>query len=145
MKIKTVLLIALIVLAISCKSEENKTNEETRMERVISVHDEMMPKMGTIGKLISALEQKADSTASTAGEPYKFAQDDLEDAYTYMMDWMKGFGDRFDSDEIMNGKALSKQKGAWLIEEEEKVTIMRDMINNSITNAEALLKDKNED
>lgn len=142
MKIKTVLLIALIVLAISCKSEEKKTNEETRMERVISVHDEMMPKMGTIGKLISALEQKADSTA---GEPYKFAQDDLEDAYTYMMDWMKGFGDRFDSDEIMNGKALIKQKGAWLIEEEEKVTIMRDMINNSITNAEALLKDKNED
>jgi hypothetical protein len=142
MKIKTVLLIALIVLAISCKSEEKKTNEETRMERVISVHDEMMPKMGTIGKLISALEQKADSTA---GEPYKFAQDDLENAYTYMMDWMKGFGDRFDSDEIMNGKALSKQKEAWLIEEEEKVTIMRDMINNSITNAEALLKDKNED
>jgi hypothetical protein len=142
MKIKTILLIALIVLAISCKSEENKTNEETRMERVISVHDEMMPKMGTIGKLISALEQKADSTAR---EPYKFAQDDLENAYTYMMDWMKGFGDRFDSDEIMNGKALSKQKEAWLIEEEEKVTIMRDMINNSITNAEALLKDKNED
>jgi hypothetical protein len=142
MKIKTILLIALIVLNISCKSEENKTNEETRMERVISVHDEMMPKMGTIGKLISALEQKADSTA---GEPYKFAQDDLEDAYTYMMDWMKDFGDRFDSDEIMNGKALSKQKEVWLIEEEEKVTIMRDMINNSITNAEALLKDKNED
>ena len=142
MKIKTVLLIALIVHTISCKSEEKKTNEETRMERVISVHDEMMPKMGTIGKLIRALEQKADSTA---GEPYKFAQDDLEHAYTYMMDWMKGFGDRFDSDEIMNGKALSKQKEAWLIEEEEKVTIMRDMINNSITNAEALLKDKNED
>jgi hypothetical protein len=142
MKIKTVLLIALIVHTISCKSEEKKTNEETRMERVISVHDEMMPKMGTIGKLIRALEQKADSTA---GEPYKFAQDDLENAYTYMMDWMKGFGDRFDSDEIMNGKALSKQKEAWLIEEEEKVTIMRDMINNSITNAEALLKDKNED
>ena len=142
MKIKTVLLIALIVHTISCKSEEKKTNEETRMERVISVHDEMMPKMGTIGKLIRALEHKADSTA---GEPYKFAQDDLENAYTYMMDWMKGFGDRFDSDEIMNGKALSKQKEAWLIEEEEKVTIMRDMINNSITNAEALLKDKNED
>jgi hypothetical protein len=142
MKIKTILLIALIVLNISCKSEENKTNEETRMERVISVHDEIMPKMGTIGKLISALEQKADSPA---GEPYKFAQDDLEDAYTYMMDWMKDFGDRFDSDEIMNGKALSKQKEVWLIEEEEKVTIMRDMINNSITNAEALLKDKNED
>jgi len=142
MKIKTILLIALIVLTISCKSEEKKTNEETRMERVISVHDEMMPKMGSIGKLISTLEQKADSSL---GEPYKIAQDDLEDAYTYMMDWMKGFGDRFDSDEIMNGKALSKQKEAWLIEEEEKVTIMRDMINNSITNAEALLKDKNED
>jgi len=137
---KNILLISLIVLSISCKNEHKETKEVTRMQLVIAAHDEMMPKMATIGKLISALDQKADSTV--VGDPFKVAQDDLEDAYNYMMDWMKGFGDRFNSDEILEGKALSKQKEAWLIEEEDKVNIMRDMITNSITNAEALLKDK---
>ena len=28
----------------------------------------------------------------------------------YMMDWMQGFGSRFDSDEILNGKELIEKK-----------------------------------
>lgn len=132
-------LLALVFLTVnlSCKNEQKETKEETRMERVIAVHDEVMPKMGTIGKLISALEPRVDSTS--VGTQYKIAKKDLEEAYTYMMDWMKGFGDRFDSDEILEGKALTEQKEAWLIEEENKVNIMKDMINNSIANARALL------
>ena len=108
------------------------------MDRVIAVHDEVMPKMGTIGKLISELEPKVDSTS--VGKQYEVAIDDLKEGYNLMMDWMKGFGDRFDSDEIMEGKALTKEKEAWLIEEEENVNIMKDKINSSIANAEKLLK-----
>lgn len=129
------------MLNFSCKKEQETTKETTRMERVIAIHDEVMPKMGTIGKLISALEPKIDSLATET--QYKDAKDNLEEAYTYMMDWMKGFGDRFDSDEILEGKILSEQKEAWLIEEEEKVNIMRDKINNSISRAKALLKEEN--
>ena len=141
MRKNALLLLVLLALTLSCKNEQKETKETTRMERVIAVHDEVMPKMGTIGKLISELKPKVDSTA--LGNQYEVAKDDLEEAYTYMMDWMKGFGDRFDADEILEGKILSEQKKAWLIEEEDKVNIMKDMINNSISNAEALLKQTN--
>lgn len=141
MKKTLVLLLAFSAVAFSCKNDTKETKELTRMERVIAVHDEVMPKMGTIGKLISQLEPKVDSTEM--GMQYKAAKDDLEEAHTYMMDWMKGFGERFDGDEILEGKALSKEKEALLIEEEKKVNTMKDMINNSIANAQALLKEEN--
>jgi hypothetical protein len=138
MKTNIIFLTVVITLSLSCKKEQKRAEEITRMERVIAVHDEMMPKMGALGKLISAMEIKIDS-ASTENE-YKNAKEDLEAAYSYMMEWMKGFGERFESDEILEGKALSKQKETWLIEEEAKVNTMKDMIQSSIANAEALLK-----
>lgn len=121
----------------ACKKEPKETKEITRMERVMAVHDEFMPKMSTLGKLISALEPKIDSTA--AGMKYKVAKDSLVASYDYMMDWMKGFGDRFDSEEIMDGKALTPEKETWLLEEEEKVNTMKDKMLQSIANAQALL------
>jgi len=135
---RILLLLVVVLVTLTCKEAQKETQEPTRMERVIAVHDEVMPKMGTIGKLISELESKVDSTS--VGKQYEVAIDDLEDGYNMMMDWMKGFGDRFDSDEIMEGKALTKEKEALLIEEEEKVNIMKDKINSSIANAQALLK-----
>lgn len=135
---RILLLLVIILITFSCKKIEKETQEATRMDRVIAVHDEVMPKMGTIGKLISELEPKVDST--TVGKQYEVAIDDLKEGYNLMMDWMKGFGERFDSDEIMEGKALTKEKEAWLIEEEKKVNIMKDKINSSIVNAEKLLK-----
>ena len=141
MKTNIIFLTVIITLSLSCKKDQKRAEEITRMERVIAVHDEMMPKMSTLGKLISAMESKIDS--STAGNEYKDAKEDLEAAYNYMMEWMKGFGERFDSDEILEGKALTEQKEAWLIEEEAKVNTMKDMIQSSIANAEALLKEGN--
>ena len=52
---------------------------------------------------------------------------------------MQGFGSRFDSDEILNGKELTEQKQIWLDEEEEKVKALREQINSSIENAEKIL------
>ena len=137
MKTNVCLVLVLFLSMQSCKNESKETKEETRMERVMAVHDELMPKMSTIGKLISSLEPKIDSTE--AGLKYKVAKDDLVASYDFMMDWMKGFGDRFDSEEIMEGKALSPEKETWLLEEEEKVNTMKDMMLQSIDNAKALL------
>ncbi|MCB0463809.1 MAG: hypothetical protein R2816_07470 [Flavobacteriaceae bacterium] len=134
------ILLVFITLTLSCKKEQKEVKEPTQMERVIAVHDEVMPKMGTIGKLINELESMVDSTS--VGKQYEVAIEDLKEGYNLMMDWMKGFGDRFDSEEIMEGKALTKEKEAWLIEEEEKVNIMKDKIYSSIANAENLLKKK---
>ena len=66
--------------------------------------------------------------------------EDLQDAHKTMMEWMKGFGEHFDSDEILNGKELSPEKQIQLDKEEEKVKIVKEKITTSIANAEALLK-----
>ncbi len=130
-------LILCFVLIASCK-EAKKDKDPTRMEEVIAIHDEVMPEMGTIGKLVAELKPLADSTA--AGQEYAKAMKDLQDAHKSMMDWMGGFGDRFDHEEIMEGKALSEEKQKWLLEEEVKVKAMRDKVNSSIAQARALLE-----
>ncbi len=129
------------LVLISCKdspkSEEN-TDSSTKMEEVMAVHDEVMPRMSTIGKLVAELKPMADTTEQ--GLQYQKAMLDLQDAHKSMMDWMKGFGDRFDSDEILNGKELTPEKKVWLLEEEVKVNTLREQINSSIENAEELLQ-----
>ena len=107
------------------------------MQEVMAVHDEVMPKMGTISKLVAQLKPMADSTET--GMKYRTAMQDLQAAHRSMMNWMQGFGDRFDSDEILNGKELTDQKKAWLLEEEKKVYLLREEINGSIERAQKLL------
>jgi hypothetical protein len=110
------------------------------MEKVIAVHDSVMPKMGRIGQLIGELEPFADSTVT--GMPYLKAIQDLKDANKGMMEWMQGFGERFDQAEIQEGKALSAQKSAWLDEEMVKVKEMAEAMSTSISQAESLLNSK---
>jgi len=120
----------------ACK-ESKTTQEPSKMEHVMSIHDEVMPKMGTLGKLVGQLKPMADSLGAESVEAK--AMKDLQEANKSMMDWMQGFGDRFDADEIMNGKELSDEKKAWLNEEEEKVQQVKENINSSIERAEEIL------
>lgn len=107
------------------------------MEQVMAIHDEVMPKMGKLGKLVGELKSKVDSTE--AGQQYETAMKDLQAANESMMNWMMNFGERFDSDEILNGKELTAQKKEWLNEEEEKVKALQQQINSSIAAAEEIL------
>ena len=125
------------VLFFSCKDNE-KSQTQTQMQQVMAVHDEVMPKMSSISKLISQLDAKIQAGDST--ETYIKASQDLKDANKAMFDWMKGFSDRFDREEIMNGKALSAEKQKFLDEEEAKVKALRDQMNSSISNAEEILQ-----
>jgi hypothetical protein len=127
----------LLSLTYACK-ESAKTEKPSQMQHVIAVHDEVMPKMGTIGKLIGQLEDKIKQTDNP--EALIEARTDLREANKAMMDWMKGFGDSFEGDEIMKGKALPEEKQKILDLEEKKVEALRDQINNSIKNAEEVLK-----
>lgn len=131
------LIICLAIHTISCKEEKKAPEGPTQMEQVMAVHDEVMPKMGTLGKLVGELKEKVDTTE--VGQQYEKAMKDLQKANRAMMNWMKNFGDRFDSDEILYGKELSEQKQQWLNEEEEKVNALKEQINGSIERAEALL------
>lgn len=132
-------ILSLVILTsfASCK-QETKASETTQMEEVMAVHDEVMPKMSTISKLVADLKPLAES--SGADSEYASAMKDLQAAHKSMMDWMKGFGERFDSDEILKGKALTPEKQEWLDEEEVKVKSMRDQVNSSIENAQQLLE-----
>ena len=136
-KILSLSVLALSLSIISCKEEKKAPEGPTQMERVMAIHDEVMPEMGKLGKLVGQLKAKVDTTE--VGQQYEAAMKDLQEAHVSMMDWMKEFGDRFNSDEILNGKELTEQKQKWLNEEEEKVQVVKDQINNSIAKAEALL------
>ncbi|MEM9364132.1 MAG: hypothetical protein AAGA43_15935 [Bacteroidota bacterium] len=135
---KQILVFALLILfAFSCKEQKKTLEGPTQMEEVMAIHDEVMPKMGKLGKLVGELKSKVDTTET--GKQYEAAMKDLQDANKSMMDWMMSFGNRFDSDEILEGKALSEQKQAWLNEEEKKVKALKKQITSSIEKAEALL------
>ncbi len=131
------ILLVFLLLATSCQ-EKKEEKETTQMEMVIAIHDEVMPKMSTISKLVSELKPIVDSTGTE--NEYAESMKELQEAHKSMMDWMRGFGDRFDYDEIQNGKELSPEKQEWLDEEEVKVKALRDQINSSIANAETLLE-----
>ncbi|MGB5320044.1 hypothetical protein, partial [Eudoraea sp.] len=110
----------------------------SQMKEVMAIHDEVMPKMGDISKLVATLKSKVDTTEN--GKAYEKAMIDLQNAHKEMMDWMRGFGDRFNSDEILNDAALSPEKLKWLEEEEQKIKKVKEDINSSIKNAEKLLE-----
>lgn len=120
----------------SCK-EDKKTEEPSRMKAVMNTHDAVMPKMGTLGKLVGQLKPMADSLGAESVEAK--AMKDLQDANLAMMDWMQDFGNRFDSDEIMKGKELSEEKKKWLKEEEEKINKVEAAFNSSIERAQEIL------
>lgn len=134
------LLLWLLIPALlaQCKNPSQKDAARNQMQEVIAIHDEVMPEMSTIGKLVAEIKPRVDS--SDSGKKFGKAMEDLQLAHQAMMTWMQGFGERFDSDEILNGKALTEQKQAWLDEEEEKVKAMREQVLNSIEQARNLLE-----
>ncbi|MGB6151148.1 MAG: hypothetical protein WBG48_04085 [Pricia sp.] len=134
-KIILFITIAMATFATSCKEEK----ESRQMNEVMAVHDEVMPKMGQLGKLVGELKAMANDSTDI-GKQYREARIDLQEANEAMMDWMQGFGDRFTPDEILNGKELTPQKQLWLDEEEEKVEALREQINSSIEKAQKLLE-----
>lgn len=125
-------------LFVNCKGDKKPEAESGQMEEVMAIHDEIMPKMGDIGKLVDQLKARADSTDT--GKKYEQAMHDLQEAHMAMMEWMQNFGKRFDSSEILDGKALSEEKQQWLDEEEARVKALKEQINNSIARAEELLQ-----
>ena len=142
---KVLILLALIAgIAVSCKGETSKSNTEAKvvdpytMEGVMAVHDEVMPKMGHMVKLSSALKPLAD--ASPEGPEAK-AIEDLKVAHEAMMTWMKEIGNTFTHEEIMKGAALSDEKKEALRIEADKIAEVKRLMLESITNAEALLKE----
>ena len=129
------ILILALFTVVSCKKNTEKEGS-TQMQRVMAVHDEVMPEMKTIANLVGELQPKVDSTDQ--GIRYGEAVKALQDSHRAMFTWMREFGERFTSDEILNGAPLTEEKQKWLDEEEEKVIALKNQILESIQNAQAL-------
>lgn len=137
MKVSRVVLALSIILLSSCRETREEEKTSPQMDEVMAIHDEVMPKMAAIGRLVGQLKAKTDSVEGNA--EYETAMKDLQEAHKAMMDWMQGFGNRFDSEEILDGKELTEEKKQWLDEEEQKVRALREQINSSIKKAEEVL------
>jgi len=136
---KIALLAFTAMVLLSCK--ETKTNEGTtqsKMEAVVAVHDELMPKMSTIGQLIGKLESSQDTLHDVSKKEQAIVA--LKEANKSMMDWMKDFGKSFDSEEILKGKALSEEKEKLLVTFEKSVADLKEQMNTAIQDAESLLE-----
>ena len=131
-------LLLVILTSVSCRENAEKDGQ-TQMQRVMAIHDEVMPEMKTIANLVGELQPKVDTTAQ--GFKYGRAVKELQDSHRAMFTWMKEFGERFTSDEILDGAPLSEEKQKWLDEEEEKVIALKEQILESIKQGEALVKD----
>lgn len=130
------------ILFISCNKLSKQEQEfDILMEKVIGVHDEVMPKMGNMSALIKELEPKIDTTSQ--GQQYKNAQTELKKSYDFMMKWMGDFGNKFppsnDENTPITEEKLAKNI-AMLQKEEVLVHDLKNQINSSIKNAKDLLK-----
>ena len=132
-------LLLVLLAGVTCKNAAEKEGP-TQMQRVMAVHDEVMPEMKTIANLVGELQPKVDTTEQ--GIRYGKAVEDLQGAHRAMFTWMQEFGERFTPDEILNAAPLSEEKQNWLDEEEEKAMALKEQILESIKNAQALAKEE---
>ncbi len=138
MKKYVLLFVSLVVLSsLACKEEKKDAQQQDQMKKVMAIHDKVMLEMGKIGRLVAQLRTKIDNDQGGLAE--KEAMEALQETNKSMMEWMQDFGNRFEPDEILNGKELTEEKKKWLDEEEEKITVVKEKIHSSIANAEALL------
>ena len=94
----------------------------------MDIHDEVMPKMGTLRKTSKSLRKLADSTQNV--EFSEVAQL-LENANEDMMNWMRAFDPNITGTDQEIRDYLNKQKS--------DIELVRDVMNNSLKKSEELL------
>ena len=122
----------------SCNSTDHSSEEHSsKMKEVIAIHDQVMPKMGTLARLARQLNEKME--AEGKNDEMEQAVKDLGSAKTSMMDWMRDFGGKFSADQILKGAEMSDDDMKLLLEEEKQIIRVRDQILGSIERAEKLV------
>lgn len=133
------LLFLSLALIVSCQQNPKDSEKYAQMERILAIHDEVMPEMGTISRLIGALEPNflADSTLV----PYAKTIEDLKQANGAMMQWMMDFSEDFTTDEIMGKTQISQEKQAVLDHYEEAANNLKDQMLGAVARAKNLLNE----
>ncbi|MDO6439367.1 hypothetical protein Q4534_18225 [Cyclobacterium sp. 1_MG-2023] len=131
------LLILLCVSVFSCSPKESQN--ELLKEKVIQVHDEVMPKIGELkasqkklNEMAGNLEQSEDAKDTEKAAELKAVAADCEHAYDEMFVWMRQFD--VDLEEMSEEQAKS-----YLEEQLEKVDKVKKDILEALEKSEALL------
>ena len=134
-----VLLITLF--AFSCGGDSY--DREAEKGKVIDVHDEVMPKLGEVMNLrkqvlAKATELSTDDSESDTVESLRDLASELDAARKGMMTWMNDWSKS--SKPHVSGTSTVEEQKAYFIAEMERVTKVKDNINNSIAAANKVLK-----
>ena len=132
------LLFGLTFLFQSCGNEQVEANKKLR-EEVISVHDEVMPKMGQLKSLEKTALQMIEEL-SVSPEPNQEKIDslkalaaELDQAYEGMFVWMRQY-------EVEDGEKTPEEVKAYLEEQMVKVSKVNEDIKNVLKKADSLIK-----
>lgn len=142
LSIVAVLAIAFNFAACNGAAEEQNKQIDAIKAEVMKVHDDAMAKMGDLGTLERALDEKAtaikndttmasDSIAMVTVTNYETAVTSIKDAKAGMMEWMNNF--KAPADE-----ATFEEKMAFYQEEMKKVTVVMEDINTSLATGEEM-------
>ena len=134
-------ILASVFSIISCQEDPKKTAEYAQMQRILSLHDEVMPEMSTISKQISVLESVfgMDSTQIALGESIE----ELKGANQAMMQWMMDFSEGFSTEEIMGKEIISSDKRFLLEDYESSALALKKKMLGAIERADSLKSDLN--
>lgn len=125
-----------LVLLFSCQHNPKESEKYAQMERILAIHDEVMPEMGAISGLINQLEPKflADSTLVV----YGLVVEELKQANGAMMQWMMDFSEDFTTDEIMGKTKIDETKQTDLDRYEVSIIRLKEQMLGAIEKAKNL-------
>lgn len=137
-----IFVLGIIIFSISActtsSTEEECTTDlcirQQAYDKVIKVHDEVMPKLSQISELKGRIEAKMNEASDSASvASWQGLMVDLDVADEAMWVWMRQFNS--DLEEVSLDEALE-----YLQEEQTKVDAVAEKINAAIGNAEERLK-----
>ncbi|MDA1209435.1 MAG: hypothetical protein O3A41_00210 [Bacteroidetes bacterium] len=134
-----ILLISFTLTFFSCQENPKNTPEYVQMERILAIHDAVMPEMGTISGLIGQLEPAFDADSTLLH--YASAVEDLKMANGAMMQWMMDFSEDFTTDEIMGKTMIDSEKQNLLDRYEESANSLKLKMLGAIEQAQDLTQD----
>jgi uncharacterized coiled-coil DUF342 family protein len=138
---KTVPIVSLILIMVSIFAcGPQKSENELLEEKVIQVHDEVMPKIGNLKSHKNKLEKKANSLEeSSTSDDYqsqiselRSAAADCDKAYDEMFVWMRQYNKDIEG-------MTEEEKKAYFENELEKVEKVKEDILQALENGESLL------
>lgn len=106
--------------------------------QILSIHDEVMPKIGEVMNLRREVQKKASELNEEEANELRDLAKELDEANTLMMVWMRGWSEK--SAEYMAMENGAKEQIAYLMEEMKKVQEVKEAINSSIAKAKEALK-----